>query len=275
MTFVRAVFSSDLHGNLFQYQKLVDYANQEEHRINCIIIGGDLYLKNKKHSNLDEYSHLESNKGIQKHQDYFVNHLLPILQQFKKGKIYLCFGNADLYTDVAFMKEKTKNIPNIEVLYNEVIPIMGTELELFAYSSIVFMKGHKKDFERFDTSNINDTLAQNTESYHIRMKGYTTFNETEFLEIILNGEYPECSCVEKNPPEDSHFKGVPGFHHLILIQTIQSLLKLFLLKENWKELLRNLNSLRKNVESNCGFVTCLRMTHVEIMLVVVTVDLER
>ncbi|EFC46391.1 predicted protein [Naegleria gruberi] len=194
--------------------------------MDAVIIGGDLYLKNKKESNLDEYSHLDSNKGIDKHRVYFEDKLLPILKQFKHGKVYVCFGNADLYSDVEFMKEKTKET-NIVVLYNEMMRV-NDDLEIMAYSSIVFMKGHKKDFERFDTKDVKDTLAQNVDSYVIRTKGYTTFDAQQLHDIILNNEYANTrQLLEENPSEDSHFRGKEGFYHFKFDVNDSELVKAF------------------------------------------------
>jgi len=207
------VFSSDLHGNLLQYRKLVDYAN--ENRLDAILIGGDLFLKNKKTSNLDTFNHEHKINGVELHKSYFSEKMLPILQQFKHGKVYVTFGNADLYTDIAHMKEKTIGT-NVIVLHNQVFPIEGHDLEIMAYSSIVFTKGNKKDFERFDTKDIADTLKQNVENvYKIKTHGFASFTEGQYLDEILNGEYqPKNNGLNSTPSsEQTRYDGEPDFTH--------------------------------------------------------------
>ncbi|KAL9645158.1 hypothetical protein ABK040_002361 [Willaertia magna] len=211
---MKILFSSDLHGNLYQYQKLIDFANEQDGKIKLIILGGDLFLKNKAERNLDDYQHLIENKRVDKHHLYFTDKILPILKQFKYGKIIVTFGNADLFTDISYMKEETKDLDNIIVLYNECykINIENEIFNLFCYCNINFMKGLKKDFERFDTKNINDTLRFNMKNYKLRLKGYTTFDNDILKNIILNNEYNK-KDLKSTTNEINHFSNVEGFHY--------------------------------------------------------------
>lgn len=81
----RIVFSSDLHGNLNQYKQLISLAQGA--KANALIIGGDLFLKGKSVEGVPL-----NTKNIESQKQYFTDNIIPIIQEFRDGHVYLTFG---------------------------------------------------------------------------------------------------------------------------------------------------------------------------------------
>ena len=179
---VRIIHSSDLHGNLKPYRKLVQYANDK--KADYLLVNGDLFLKSRQTTNI-----FKPVKSVQAQKTYFTNEVLPILQQFE-NKVFISMGNADFYANLYELMQVCIGT-NVSLLNSQVIRLPNTDLFLLAYSGVPFSPHNLKDFERFDMSEMTDEelrnasiLAENSHTY----RGVSSFesNEQFHWQLLLN-----------------------------------------------------------------------------------------
>ncbi len=136
------VYSSDLHGNETQYQKLVEYALQISAQ--SIIIGGDIAPK-----------HFSTAKFIDGQRKFLKEHLPELLAPLHKKsssiKVFLMLGNDDAAANQDVLEEQHHNryIP----IHGKRIPLTK-EYDLVGYSYVPITPFGIKDWEKFDLSTI-------------------------------------------------------------------------------------------------------------------------
>src|SRR3989338_5102680 len=116
----RIVFSSDLHGNLGQYQKIVKLARKQ--KANAIIVGGDLFPKGS--SSLGH-----NTKTVDAQKKYFTEQIVPIVKELE-GHVYFSFGNADFISNVRYYREylaqQKEILSHVHIVDNDVVEIPST-----------------------------------------------------------------------------------------------------------------------------------------------------
>jgi Icc-related predicted phosphoesterase len=173
---VRFAYSSDIHGNLEQYKKLVTFTNDKEAQF--LFIGGDLFPKAK-----DE--HDKQVKTIDAQRQFFEYEILPILHTCK-AKVYITFGNADFYANIDYYRQLcNNNNSNVTIVNAEVISLPDCGLYLFGYAGVPFSRHRMKDFERYDTRIPSDTLELRNPEYVV-LDGHVSFTEEQFHKELLN-----------------------------------------------------------------------------------------
>ncbi len=80
----KILYSADLHGNLLQYRKMLDYAVERE--VDIVAFGGDLTPKNPER------------RTPERQRDFIINELFPLFKEFNKqsdAELLLIMGNDD------------------------------------------------------------------------------------------------------------------------------------------------------------------------------------
>eukprot|EP00833_Pecoramyces_ruminatium_P011748 jgi/Orpsp1_1/1185780/evm.model.c7180000095211.1 len=170
--------TSDLHGNISQYKKLINYINQHSD-IEAVFIDGDISVRRsilrdaiinnieiqeKRKITSYEKNEIESTKVIDKQYEWFTEIFFPLIKECKIP-IYMNMGNADYKINLERLRDffdKNRDIVNINLLENnKIIPIKNNNEELYIYSlSNVTLSTHRnKDWENVDLkSDINDII---------------------------------------------------------------------------------------------------------------------
>ena len=147
------VYSSDLHGNVTQYKKLVSYA----HKINAdsVIIGGDIAPKGIK---IDKY--------IKTQRKFLAEKLPSLLQPLKKAGIvvYLMMGNDDCKANMDILEQENGKL--YYSIHDQRLKLTD-DLDLVGYSNVPLTPFGIKDWEKFDFGDIPETFRR---TYHQRNK---------------------------------------------------------------------------------------------------------
>ena len=159
------VYSSDLHGNETQYQKLVEYALQISAQ--NIIIGGDI---TPKHFHHDEF--IAGQRTFLKER--LPELLSPLQKSTRKPKVFLMLGNDDAAANQDVLDEQHRG------LYT---PIHGKrirltkEYDLVGYSYVPITPFGIKDWEKFDFSDLPAHLQEQYDERkrtNYRLDGFKT-----------------------------------------------------------------------------------------------------
>ncbi len=161
MTSDKIVYSSDIHGNETQYQKLVDLARQEQPL--AVIVGGDLAPK-----------HFSHEQFIQGQRDFLRDRLPELFALLKKDspetRIFLMMGNDDCASNLDVLEESDI----FEVIHGKRIQLTSG-LELVGYSYVPISPFGIKDWEKMDLTNIS---FLDWVSYINRLKKYAGCKST-------------------------------------------------------------------------------------------------
>jgi len=205
---MKILATSDLHGNVLQYEKLLNYVNNNRD-IEAIFIDGDISvrrsilrdaiiekieLQEQRKVTSTEKKIIESTKVVDKQYEWFTDTFFPLMKNCPVP-IYMNMGNADYRINLNRLRdffEKNRNIINITLLENnKLIPLKQGQEELYIYSlSNVVLSSHRnKDWEnvdmKSDIKDINDFFSSNPENAK-NEKHEIIFNGIKRL-ILLNG----------------------------------------------------------------------------------------
>ncbi len=141
-------YTSDVHGNELQYQKLIDYALQN--RVNSVIIGGDVLPKN-----------LSGEKFIAGQRAFLEQKLLKMIDSLKTENIstFFLLGNDDAAANVDLIENLPTYIHTRRRKLNEHFDVCG-------YSYVPITPFGIKDWEKYDLSTVHPSL----ESYYEQRK---------------------------------------------------------------------------------------------------------
>ncbi len=148
----KIIYTADVHGNIIQYKKLVDYALKTN--ADSVIIGGDILPKG-----LPAEQFLSGQKK-------FIEDFLPGLLSPLKGKIpvYLMMGNDDCAAHMPTLEKCGADI--YQVIHNKRLPLTK-DFDLVGYSCVSITPFPIKDWEKHDFSNVPGELF---EEYRKRKK---------------------------------------------------------------------------------------------------------
>jgi Icc-related predicted phosphoesterase len=246
---IRVAFSSDLHGNLVQYRKLVSFCN--ENMVNVLCIGGDLFPKSK-------YSFLRHSKGmktLQTQRDCFQKDILPILQEFKYH-VYITFGNADFYANISYFEQLCQKDTNITVLNSCIARVVYSrngneadenELYLLGYAGVPFSRHYLKDFERFDTTDPRDTLEKRNKEY-LSLIGYVSYvSDEQFQRELLQSASDVHVSLDnlKDKKSENNTKYGPGVYKVAFPTDNNAFIREFSIESQMKHILL---SFEKSIE---------------------------
>jgi len=152
----RIIYTSDLHGNLEQYNKLVEYCIKTNPY--ALVIGGDIAPKG------------ESVNYI-RNQRNFLESLPKIFKPLKDISIYLMMGNDDCKSnmDVLFALEKK----GLFKLINKARLSLDNDFEIVGYSNVPITPFGIKDWEKFDLTNVPKKFE---DFYYKRLKSDVRFD---------------------------------------------------------------------------------------------------
>lgn len=164
----RFVYAADLHGNLNQYQILVQYA--KETQASCILLGGDLGPKITSKDGEDlihQQRHFFKTTFPQLFDSYFAT--VP------QGKVFYLFGNDDCSCNVEVCDTYAKE--HFFLLHNHRYHFSFSEVDFVGYSCVPLTPFGIKDWEKFDLTslkNVPDELvrAHELRTAHARLSGY-------------------------------------------------------------------------------------------------------
>lgn len=142
----KVIYTADLHGNLEQYKKLINYSN----KINAegIIIGGDIAPKD------------ETEDYIGNQRDFLQNKLPQILKLMKSGRLYLMMGNDDCACNLDVL-EKSEHL--YKLIHKKRLPLTE-DFDIVGYSYVPITPFLIKDWEKYDLSNIPKNSKQDYEN---------------------------------------------------------------------------------------------------------------
>jgi len=148
----KILYTSDIHGNEVQYQKLVDYAVKIS--ADTIIIGGDIAPKRRL---ADNYI------GVQRQ---FFEHSLPKLlhplkEKLPDSKLFLMMGNDDCKANSDMLE---KYSPDLYQLIHGKRINLTKEFDIMGYSYVPITPFGIKDWEKFDLSNVPPNLNEEYEN---------------------------------------------------------------------------------------------------------------
>lgn len=182
---MKFLFTSDPHGNLRQYASLISLANAM-HDVHHVIIGGDLFPKRKAKES-------QHTKTAASQLYFFENCLLPLLQQLEPPRqCFLTLGNADFVCNVGPFQsildrlEKNSGTRRVHLVVNGCIQL-DNNVSLLCYSCVPMTRHRLKDWERYDTHDIDELVARS--HGYIGFKGYTTMDETALDQLMMGWEW--------------------------------------------------------------------------------------
>lgn len=186
------LFTSDMHGNISQYNKIFDYASANQ--IPMIILGGDLAPKNAEYRNpLDQ-------------QKFFNEFLFPLIKNFS-GQVLMIMGNDDFKSNHQFL---TTNQDKIGYNIIDEKPFIDDHGFCFiGYSYVPYTPFQWKDWEKRDlASDSQDNLSPVTRIEGFVSNGIDPMVPYNILDNLMDNSI-ECELQSKTNEID--------FNKLILI----------------------------------------------------------
>ncbi|MFH1589835.1 MAG: metallophosphoesterase [archaeon] len=140
------IYTSDIHGNELQYNKLVDYAISNKAEL--VIIGGDIAPKR-----------FPRDKFIEGQADFLRNRLPELLLPLKKNlpntKLFL-MGNDDCKVNLPILEER-KDL--FEMIHGKRLKL-NNDFDIAGYSYVPISPFGIKDWEKYDFSNVPKNLEE-------------------------------------------------------------------------------------------------------------------
>ena len=138
----KILYTSDIHGNEIQYQKLVDYAIKIS--ADTIIIGGDIAPKRRLEDNYIKF------------QRQFFEHrlpeiLCPLKEKLPDSKLFLIMGNDDCMANLDVLEKQGSCL--CQLIHGKRMHLTK-EFDIIGYSYVPITPFGIKDWEKFDLSNV-------------------------------------------------------------------------------------------------------------------------
>jgi Icc-related predicted phosphoesterase len=136
----KIVYTADIHGNLIQYKKLVDYSLKSKAK--AVIIGGDIAPKGF------------SKDYIKKQRDFLEKELPGLISRLKESDInlFLMMGNDDCKSNMGILKRLEKE--NYLLLINEKRTKLTEDFDIVGYPYVPVTPFEIKDWEKYDLSDV-------------------------------------------------------------------------------------------------------------------------
>lgn len=133
---VKFIFTADLHGNIVQYNKLFNFAKQEN--IDLVILGGDLTPKDEKR------------RSVVGQRNFILKELFPLIQNIQKQnplQIALIMGNDDYKANHYLFEENQEKI-GFHLI--DEVPFEYGEYIFAGYTYVPYTPFQWKDWEKRD-----------------------------------------------------------------------------------------------------------------------------
>ncbi|MDP2944572.1 MAG: metallophosphoesterase [bacterium] len=176
----KILYTSDIHGNKIQYQKLVDYALKI--KPDFVIIGGDLAPKD-----------FSRDAFINGQRNFFENDLPKLLLPLKIGlpnlKLFLMMGNDDCSVNMNTLNKHDRSL--YYIAHNKRIKLINN-FDIVGYSYVPITPFGIKDWEKYDFSDVPldlkaEYLKRKRQNYRLAAKksaanGWEEFTFTPEIE---------------------------------------------------------------------------------------------
>lgn len=177
------VYSSDLHGNEQQYQRLIDYTVQSGAQ--TVILGGDL-LPKAKGITQEEY--------LQRQRSFLEQRLLKILSQLEEEGIspFFILGN----DDVAANKDLVEKLPSYIHFQRH---RLTNDFEICGYSYVPITPFAIKDWEKYDLSVVPSRISsyyERRKRANYRWSGFKTTRERGWSEFSFNSAMEKKDSIQ-------------------------------------------------------------------------------
>ncbi len=155
------VYSSDLHGNEVQYQKLVDYALQIQ--ANSVIVGGDIAPKgNSVTASIEELKKkgLPPDAFIATQRLFFEERLPNLVCPLKEKNInlFLMMGNDDCKVNLDVFGRGEEN-GLYQIIHGKRLKLNG-DFDIVGYSYVPITPFGIKDWEKYDFSEVPKSVEK-------------------------------------------------------------------------------------------------------------------
>lgn len=176
------VYTSDVHGNEVQYEKLVAYSRKIH--ADSIIIGGDIAPKDRS-------------ENFVSNQRKFLEYRLPELlsKKEKNTTVFLMMGNDDCKINEDVLKEGALYM----LIHNKRVQITK-DFDIVGYSHIPITPFRLKDWEKFDMSDVPENLASEYElrkKTNYRIDGFKSTN-SGWKEFLFKPEDEKLDSIQKD-----------------------------------------------------------------------------
>jgi Icc-related predicted phosphoesterase len=210
----KILFTADLHGNEFQYKKLVDYAI--EISADSIVIGGDIAPKRFFIPPSEFYN---SESYIIPGQRLFLDKELPkFLKRIKKklpnSRVFMMMGQDDCAANLDVLE---KNDPGLFRLIHEKRLKLTKDFDILGYSYVPITPFGIKDWDKYDLTEVPSDMLSNYEKrktdYNLHglkstKNGWLDFQFTPEMEKVDSIQ----KDLEKQPFSENTGKTVYVFH---------------------------------------------------------------
>jgi len=136
---MKVIYTSDLHGDTYLYQRLLDLSGRE--KADVLIIGGDILPKKYEFMRL-----------VKIQRNFIENELFPLFSSFRaenpEAQIYLMMGNDDFAINMDLLEEMDEG-GIIKLIHNRVHHLYD-EFFVAGYGCVPLTIFSLKDWERFD-----------------------------------------------------------------------------------------------------------------------------
>lgn len=153
------LFTSDLHGNKVQYEKLFNEAIEE--RANAIILGGDLTPKDSK------------NRTMEGQENFLKTFLIPRMEKLfseSKCKIFAILGNDDFKENENVLKKFSNVNKKFNLIHKRFVKLPNG-FKIFGYPFVPPTPFKYKDWEKLDTATNMDKIREPFSLNGIKNKG--------------------------------------------------------------------------------------------------------
>ncbi|MBU1198218.1 MAG: metallophosphoesterase [Nanoarchaeota archaeon] len=186
------VFGADIHGNMNQFEKLVDYAINVS--ADSLVLGGDIAPKD-----------LPSDKFISGQRSFLENDLQDIIYMFKKAlpdsNVFLMMGNDDCAANLDVLE---KHDPDLYTIIHEKRVKLTEDFDLVGYANVPITPFGIKDWEKFDLSHAQSGLGKEyafRKSITYRFDGYKS-KGNKWQRFLFTPDLEKLDSIQKDLEKD-------------------------------------------------------------------------
>lgn len=161
----KVLFTSDLHGNTVQYEKLVKHA--VEISADYIILGGDIAPK----GNLDYISC--QRKFL---ENDFRRYFARIRRELPDSRAFIMMGNDDCAANLDIIEKDDGNL--FQIIHGKRFNLTE-DFDIVGYSNVPISPFGIKDWEKFDLTKINPLLKKQYKERQLRNYSYGGYLSTK------------------------------------------------------------------------------------------------
>ena len=184
----KLLYTSDIHGNEIQYQKLINQAIQI--RADFVIIGGDIAPKNFNKDNF-----ITGQRGFL--QNKLPKLLSPLKNELPNCKLFLMMGNDDVMINMDILEKQDGNLYHL--IHGRRVKLTN-DFDLVGYGYVPITPFSIKDWEKYDFSNVPNNLKVYYEerkriNYRLRAK---KSSRSDWRDFVFTPEIEKRDSIQKD-----------------------------------------------------------------------------